>query len=79
MCAYKALCIDLKIQGPIAKDWPNYSKLHKDKSKNIPNNCYHCHLTKSHPRYVAIWKVENNKVKIIEIIYVGSHEKTSYK
>lgn len=56
----------LSLQGPIAHNWPNYSKL--------GNTRYHCHLKYS---YVACWTCEQNSIQI-EVYYVGSREKAPY-
>lgn len=63
---------DLKAKGPDVKSWPNYSKMVNKKE------VYHCHLNKNKPRFVAIWKVMDFSTKLIEIIYVGSHENAHY-
>ena len=57
---------DLTEKGPIQANWPNFSKLGK--------NRYHCHLYKS---WVASWKFEKKTI-IIEVEYVGSREKAPY-
>ncbi|HEY4831274.1 MAG TPA: hypothetical protein VIH61_01765 [Waddliaceae bacterium] len=49
-----SLVKDLEEEGPIRKDWPNFSPLSKQ-SKAIPENAYHCHLKKGHPTYVVCW------------------------
>jgi len=61
------LVFDLKISGPVRGNWPNYSKL----SKAV----HHCHLNYS---YVAVWTEVNKKLKLIEVIYVGSRENAPY-
>lgn len=71
------LVTEMETSGPIKKDWPNFSKLDKSK-KNIPANSYHCHLQKGRPTYVASWSVENKKLKIIKVFYVGTHEDAPY-
>ena len=40
---------------------------------------YHCHLNKGHPRYVAVWKVTDYEIRLMEIRYVGSHENADYQ
>lgn len=72
-----ALFVDLEIDGPRQPGWPNYSSLGKRK-KNIPNKAHHCHLKQGRPTYVACWYVVNEKEKIIEVFYVGTHEKAPY-
>ncbi len=60
------LVADLQAEGPIQKDWQNFSSLGRDR--------YHCHLTR---RYVACWKCRKNDI-VIEVYYVGSREKAPY-
>ena len=66
------LTIDLQINGPALVNWPNYGKL-KGKEQ-----CFHCHLVKNRPRYVACWEIIDRNFKYIEIYYVGTHEKAPY-
>jgi mRNA-degrading endonuclease RelE of RelBE toxin-antitoxin system len=61
---------DLKRGGPVAHEWPRYSKLSDTR--------YHCHLKKGHPTYVACWQVVDKKIKLMEIYYAGTHEKAPY-
>lgn len=61
--------------GPIRKNWSNFSSL---EGKGLPKNVYHCHIKKGKPTYVACWHVEDKKVKIVEVFYVGSHENAPY-
>lgn len=65
--ALEAMVVDLKEGGPARGDWPNYSKL--------ADGSHYCHLNY---RYVAVWLVENQVLKIIEVIYVGSRENAPY-
>ena len=65
-----ALMHDIEIGGPVRGDWPNYGKL--------ANGRHHCHLKKGNPTYVAVWEVRDKKVKLVEVIYVGTHEKAPY-
>jgi mRNA-degrading endonuclease RelE of RelBE toxin-antitoxin system len=60
------LVADLQAEGPIQRDWRNFSSLGEDR--------YHCHLTY---RYVACWTHKKNEI-IIEVYYVGSREKAPY-
>jgi mRNA-degrading endonuclease RelE of RelBE toxin-antitoxin system len=67
---FQLLLAEMKVSGPTRGDWPNYGKL------SNPSGCYHCHLQKGNPTYVAVWRVV---VKgLIEVIYVGTHEKAPY-
>ena len=60
------LISDLQAEGPIQKNWKNFSLLGKDR--------YHCHLTR---RYVACWTCVKETITI-EVYYVGSREKAPY-
>ena len=57
---------DLRSNGPIRSEWPNFSRLAKDR--------YHCHLSK---KWVACWSCEKNSY-IIEVKYAGSRENAPY-
>jgi hypothetical protein len=35
-------------------------------------------LKKGRPTYVAIWEVMDKEIKLIEVIYAGTHEKAPY-
>ena len=65
-----ALLLEMEKAGPVRGNWPNYGK--------IGNDRHHCHLKKGTPTYVAVWDVVDNRIKLIEVIYVGSHEKAPY-
>ena len=65
---------ELTRKGPALSDWPNYGKLHGKKSVDKR----HCHLQKGRPTYVCCWEVIDKKRKIIEVYYVGTHEKAPY-
>ena len=68
--AFQLLLAELKLSGPVQANWPNFGKLRED--------CYHCHLQRGRPTYVAVWRVLSKKEKVIEVTYVGSHEKAHY-
>jgi len=65
-----SLLHDIEQAGPVRGDWPNYGKLSETR--------HHCHLKKGNPTYVAVWEVEDKKIKLVEVIYVGTHEKAPY-
>lgn len=65
-----ALVADIEAGGPVRGDWPNYGKLSDGK--------HHCHLKKGNPTYVAVWEVQDKKIKLVEVHYVGTHEKAPY-
>jgi len=56
--------------GPVRGDWPNYGKL--------AHGRHHCHLKKGHPTYVAVWEESDREIRLVEITYVGTHEKAPY-
>ena len=62
----RELVADLQADGPIRRDWPNFSSLGRDR--------FHCHLTH---RYVACWTCKKGEI-VIEVYYVGSREKAPY-
>ena len=64
---FEALLLDLTKLGPNQREWANYSKLGYDR--------YHCHLNYS---FVAVWKVMDNEIQILEVTYVGSREDAPY-
>ncbi|MCL2721270.1 MAG: hypothetical protein FWD47_08025 [Treponema sp.] len=65
------LIAEIEQCGPVRGNWPNYGKL--------PNNRHHCHIKKGKPTYVAVWEdIGKQKIKLVEIIYVGTHEKAPY-
>ncbi|MGE9986632.1 type II toxin-antitoxin system RelE family toxin [Desulfovibrio sp. SGI.169] len=68
------LATDMELSGPMQPSWRNFSKM-----RNKRGEYYHCHLNGGKPRYVAIWTVADNTVRIIEVIYAGSHENADYR
>jgi len=64
------LAREIELSGPVRGNWPNYGKL-------APGR-HHCHLKKSRPTYVAVWEEKAGEVKIVEVVYVGPHEKAPY-
>jgi hypothetical protein len=68
----RALAEDLRTRGPHCQGWPNFGKIFGSE------DCFHCHLKKGRPSYVAVWKVSDQRNKIIEVRYVGTHEGVDY-
>jgi hypothetical protein len=33
---------------------------------------------KGRPTYVAVWEAQDKKIKLVEVLYVGTHEKAPY-
>ena len=64
------LVTEIETTGPIRGDWPNYGKMSAGE--------HHCHLKRGRPTYVALWREVKGNVRIVEIIYAGSHEKAPY-
>lgn len=69
--ALNVLLAAIRQEGPTRHEWPNYGRLGE--------NIHHCHLKKGHPTYVAVWEVIDKKVKLIEVLYAGTHEKSPYQ
>lgn len=63
---------EIQEYGPVQNKWPNYGKIRGKK------DCYHCHFKKGDPTYVAVWKVTEYEIKIVEIKYAGTHEGINY-
>ena len=61
---------EIQYIGPIRNNWTNFSKLQ--------NDGYHCHIKKGRPTYVVCWRVIDKKNNIVEVYYVGTHEKAPY-
>jgi mRNA-degrading endonuclease RelE of RelBE toxin-antitoxin system len=61
---------EIEAYGPVRGNWSNYGKLSKSR--------HHCHLKKGHPTYVAVWEVVNKEIKLVEVVYAGTHEKAPY-
>lgn len=62
--------MELELYGPIRGNWANFGKL--------ANGEYHCHIKRGRPTYVICYRVIDKKIKIIEVYYVGTHEKAPY-
>jgi len=69
---FKLLIKDLQNSGPILSHWPNFGKI----AGKSP--CYHCHIKKGRPTYVAVWKMNPEEIESIEVCYVGTHESADY-
>jgi mRNA-degrading endonuclease RelE of RelBE toxin-antitoxin system len=67
---FSALIREIHFIGPVRGNWKNYSKLGQ--------GLHHCHLKTGRPTYVVCWEVIDKKCKIVEIYYVGTHEKAPY-
>ncbi len=63
---FDELAEELRDNGPIRSNWPNYSKLGTQR--------YHCHLKYS---WVVCWCHEKDSL-VIEVYYAGSREDAPY-
>lgn len=71
----QVLVDDLVSKGPApGKHWHNYGKLRGKRRRDLR----HCHLIKGSPTYVCCWEVVDKRQRIIEVYYVGTHEKAPY-
>jgi len=61
---------DIEADGPVRGNWPNYGR--------ISESIHHCHIKKGRPTYVAMWEVTRKDIRLIEVIYAGTHEKAPY-
>jgi hypothetical protein len=68
-----ALRVKIELAGPVQPGLPHFGRLN-----GWPGEVYHCHLNKGRPTYVAVWQVEAGQVRLVEVIYVGTHEKAPY-
>lgn len=68
-----ALVRAIQFGGPIQPSMPHFGKL-----KNRSGDWYHCHLNKGRPVYVVVWQIKNKTTVLVEVTYVGSHEKAPY-
>ena len=68
--AFNLLLAEIELKGPVRGNWANYGKLGEGR--------HHCHLKKGRPTYVAVWEETDRTVRIIEVTYVGTHEKAPY-
>lgn len=65
---------DLEQNGPATGGgWKNYGKF-----KGVVGDKRHCHLSKGHPTYVCCWEIVDKEIKLMEVYYVGTHEKAPY-
>ena len=67
---YVVLLLELEKAGPYRSNWSNYGKLSDGR--------YHCHIKRGNPTYVVCWEIINKEIKIVEVTYVGTHERAPY-
>ncbi|TGU71071.1 cytotoxic translational repressor of toxin-antitoxin stability system [Geomonas terrae] len=61
---------EISRSGPVRGDWPNYGKLSYQR--------HHRHIKKGKPTYVAVWEEIGGEINLVELTYVGTHEKAPY-
>jgi mRNA-degrading endonuclease RelE of RelBE toxin-antitoxin system len=64
------LAAEIETLGPVRGNWKNYSKL--------GNRLHHCHIKTGKPTYVAVWEEVDDVIRLVEVQYVGTHEKAPY-
>ncbi len=71
---FDLLSKELEVAGPLRSNWKNFGRL------KTQNNVYqyHCHIKSGHPTYVVCWEVMSKEVRLMEVYYVGTHEKAPY-
>lgn len=69
-----ALAKEIEVSGPWRSNWTNFGPL----KGSFPKDTFHCHIKSGKPTYVACWTIQDKKVKITEVFYVGTHEKAPY-
>ncbi len=64
------LVAEIEFSGPVRGNWPNYSKL--------GGMLHHCCIKKGHPTYVDVLEEDASGICLVEVKYVGTHEKAPY-
>ena len=73
VAALDLLVAELRTEGPERRNWHHYGLIVGK------TDLHHCHLNKGKPRYVAVWKVIDRQVQMMEVRYVGTHENANYR
>jgi hypothetical protein len=68
----KLLLAEIEAGGPVRHNWKNYSRLEGKKRR------HHCHIRGGRPTYVAVWEEKDKSIQLVEVQYVGTHEKAPY-
>ena len=64
------LTAEIEQTGPVRGNWKHYSKL--------TGNQHHCHVKAGKPTFVAVWEEKDESIKLVEVVYAGTHEKAPY-
>jgi mRNA-degrading endonuclease RelE of RelBE toxin-antitoxin system len=70
--ALRSLVREIETYGPLRYNWKNFGKLRGARDH------YHCHIKSGRPTFVVCWEVTDKEVKIVEVYYAGTHEKSPY-
>ena len=70
---FDLLLKELEVAGPFRSNWPSFGSLVLTGRRRV----YHCHI-KGRPTYVACWEIVDKEIRVIEVFYVGTHEKAPY-
>ena len=65
-----ALMLEIRVAGPVRGNWPHYSKLSASE--------HHCHVKRGKPTFVVVWREDKEEIRLVEVIYAGTHEKAPY-
>ena len=68
--ALDLLITEIRLSVPVRGNWKNYG--------NLTGNRHHCHVKTGRPTYVVVWEESSNGIKLVEVIYAGTHEKAPY-
>ena len=60
-----------RINPPGTYTWSNFSKLHTGE--------YHCHIKNGRPTYIATWRLISSPERVIQVEFIGTHEKSPYQ
>lgn len=71
---FDLLAKELEVSGPLRANWNHFGRLKGEKNQAF----YHCHIKSGRPTYVVCWEVLGKEIKLIEVYYVGTHEKAPY-
>jgi mRNA-degrading endonuclease RelE of RelBE toxin-antitoxin system len=68
--AIDLLVTEIGLNGPVRGNWKNYGKL--------GSNQHHCHVKSGRPTYVVVWEELDKEIRLVEVVYAGTHEKAPY-
>ena len=71
---FDLLSKELETAGPMRVNWTHFGRLKGSGNALL----YHCHIKSGRPTYVVCWEVLDKEIKLLEVYYVGTHEKAPY-